>query len=136
MRTSYYRSNSRPSYQSNFRGYSRPQGNFRQQIRGGRMSNEALMRAIQASKIGAQKNIDQPEAAPVILKKFTDFKLSQTLLHNISKKGYAVTTPIQDKTIGPIMEGRDVVGIANTGTGKTAAFLIPLIEKVLSLIHI
>lgn len=62
---------------------------------------------------------------------FADFKLSFPLLRSIEQKGYARPTPIQDKIIPLILQGRDVVGLANTGTGKTAAFLIPLIEKVL-----
>jgi ATP-dependent RNA helicase DeaD/ATP-dependent RNA helicase RhlE len=48
------------------------------------------------------------------------------------EKGYKIPTPIQDQGIDPILKGRDFVGIANTGTGKTAAFLIPLINKVLN----
>jgi len=62
---------------------------------------------------------------------FVDFKISDILKSNIVKKGYSEPTPIQDKVIPHILAGQDVFGIANTGTGKTAAFLIPLIEKVL-----
>lgn len=62
---------------------------------------------------------------------FADFKVEEKLKLNISKKGYTTPTPIQDKAIPHVLEGRDVVGIANTGTGKTAAFLIPLINKVI-----
>ncbi len=61
---------------------------------------------------------------------FADFKISQTLKNNIIAKGYETPTPIQDRAIPHILQGTDVVGIANTGTGKTAAFLIPLINKV------
>lgn len=64
------------------------------------------------------------------LNEFTDFKISGLLLKNIIDKGYTIPTQIQDQTILPILEGRDVIGIANTGTGKTAAFLVPLLEKV------
>ncbi len=63
--------------------------------------------------------------------KFVDFKIEESLKKNIIKKGYQEPTPIQDKVIPLILEGRDVVGIANTGTGKTAAFLIPIINKVI-----
>ncbi len=62
---------------------------------------------------------------------FTDFDIQERLKHNITHKGYVSPTPIQDRTIPHILKGEDVVGIANTGTGKTAAFLIPLINKVL-----
>jgi len=59
---------------------------------------------------------------------FTDFEVSTLLKANILSKGYKDPTPIQDKVIPAIINGKDVIGIANTGTGKTAAFLIPLIE--------
>ncbi len=61
---------------------------------------------------------------------FNDLKISKILKNNILKKGYSNPTPIQDAAIPHVLEGKDVVGIANTGTGKTAAFLVPLIEKV------
>ncbi len=63
---------------------------------------------------------------------FSDFAIHPRLKEEILKKGYELPTPIQDKAIPHILGGEDVVGIANTGTGKTAAFLIPLINKVLS----
>lgn len=63
---------------------------------------------------------------------FTDFQIDNRLKTNIATKGYFVPTPIQDKSIPHIIRGSDLVGIANTGTGKTAAFLIPLINKVLT----
>ncbi len=62
---------------------------------------------------------------------FLDFPFEGRLKSNIEKKGYKTPTEIQDKTIPFIMDGKDVIGIANTGTGKTAAFLLPLINKVL-----
>lgn len=67
----------------------------------------------------------------VVSHSFADFQVSNELKRNIIQRGYEAPTPIQDKAIPPILEGRDLIGIANTGTGKTAAFLIPLIDKVL-----
>jgi len=61
---------------------------------------------------------------------FADFKVEKIIKLNIKNKGYLTPTPIQDKAIPLIIKGQDVVGVANTGTGKTAAFLIPLIDKV------
>ncbi len=61
---------------------------------------------------------------------FSDFAISDKLKRNIAEKGYTTPTIIQEQTIPHILEGQDVIGIANTGTGKTAAFLIPLINKV------
>lgn len=60
---------------------------------------------------------------------FSDFNVSDVLKKNIAYKGYETPTPIQDQVIPHILKGKDVVGLANTGTGKTAAFLIPLIDK-------
>lgn len=71
-----------------------------------------------------------PEAPYVAKNKFADFDIHPKLKENIVAKGYVSTTPIQDQSIPHILQGKDVVGIANTGTGKTAAFLIPLINKV------
>lgn len=64
--------------------------------------------------------------------RFVDFRIDGRLKNNITKKGYGEPTPIQDKVIPLLLQGRDVVGIANTGQGKTAAFLIPAINNVLS----
>lgn len=61
---------------------------------------------------------------------FADFPLHGEIQRNITEHGYTTPTPIQDQAILPILEGKDVIGIANTGTGKTAAFLLPLIHKV------
>ena len=62
---------------------------------------------------------------------FLDFNLQDLLKRNIHDKSYVSPTPIQDRSIPHIIRGEDLVGIANTGTGKTAAFLIPLINKVI-----
>ncbi|MEX0621475.1 MAG: DEAD/DEAH box helicase [Candidatus Woykebacteria bacterium] len=61
---------------------------------------------------------------------FADFDIAPVLKQNISAKGYTHPTPIQDEAIEPLLAGRDLIGIANTGTGKTAAFLVPLINKI------
>jgi superfamily II DNA/RNA helicase len=60
---------------------------------------------------------------------FADFPFGSELHHNISTKGYVSPSAIQDQAIPHIIEGRDVIGLANTGTGKTAAFLLPIIER-------
>jgi len=61
---------------------------------------------------------------------FSDFQLNETVNRNIISRGFDKPTAIQDQAILPVMEGRDLIGVANTGTGKTAAFLLPLITKV------
>ncbi len=62
---------------------------------------------------------------------FADFAIDSRLKQAVVTKGYVLPTPIQDRTIPHVLKGVDLVGIANTGTGKTAAFLLPLIHKVL-----
>lgn len=62
---------------------------------------------------------------------FQDFDLDSRLKQIISLRGYKTPTPIQDKAIPGAIKGVDVVGVANTGTGKTAAFLLPLINKII-----
>ena len=67
---------------------------------------------------------------PMVKGPFGSLGLNKTLVSAISKKGYRQPTPIQRKSIPLIMSGRDIVGMARTGSGKTAAFLIPIIEKL------
>lgn len=61
---------------------------------------------------------------------FDDFGLHPQIIQNIKERGYTNPTPIQDQGIPVLMQNRDIVGIANTGTGKTAAFLLPLVHKI------
>ncbi|MDW7692086.1 DEAD/DEAH box helicase [Flammeovirgaceae bacterium SG7u.111] len=63
-------------------------------------------------------------------KSFEDFKLNKQLLNAIADAGYTTPTPIQEKAIPRILAGQDIFGIAQTGTGKTAAYLLPLLMKV------
>lgn len=62
---------------------------------------------------------------------YSDLNLDSRLLSAIESLGYTEATPIQEQAIPPILQGKDVAGLAQTGTGKTAAFLIPLIERIL-----
>ena len=61
---------------------------------------------------------------------FQAMGLGANLLKAITRKGYSVPTPIQRKTIPLVIDGQDVVGMARTGSGKTCAFVIPMIEKL------
>jgi ATP-dependent RNA helicase RhlE len=61
---------------------------------------------------------------------FTDLLLTPAMRDAIARAGYSIPTPIQAQAIGPILEGRDLIGCAQTGTGKTAAFAIPTIERL------
>ena len=79
------------------------------------------------------KKVEEQTVAPVYKAQhtFEDFAIAKQVKLNIATKGYTTPTPIQDKAIPHLLECRDIIASANTGTGKTAAFLIPLINNVL-----
>jgi ATP-dependent RNA helicase RhlE len=64
--------------------------------------------------------------------RFEDFEIDPILMRNLKAKGFEVPSPIQDQTVPLGLQGRDVIGIANTGTGKTAAFAIPVIHGLIT----
>ncbi|HUH33645.1 MAG TPA: DEAD/DEAH box helicase, partial [Daejeonella sp.] len=61
---------------------------------------------------------------------FEDFKLNRQILNAVADAGYTTPTPIQQKAIMPILSGQDIMGVAQTGTGKTAAFVLPILMKL------
>lgn len=109
------------------------QGNYRNRGRGNfRRSKKTPELNIRYFIQKVKQDLNTTEVKPQVVENtFADFSLDQRLLRNITQKGFSAPTPIQDKAIPPLLEGRDVIGLANTGTGKTAAFLIPLINKML-----
>jgi len=124
-------SNSRPGSRPPFRG-----GNGGGQ--GGRPFRGGGRGAPKGSSIDISKFVnkavqtDVPEAPFVPQHRFADFGFDTRILANLATKGYINPSPIQDRSIPHVMQGQDVVGIANTGTGKTAAFLLPLINKAIT----
>ena len=74
-------------------------------------------------------NLPDPGNAPSA--NFADFQLDPKILKAVEEQGYTQATPIQAKAIPVVLEGRDVMGAAQTGTGKTAAFTLPIIQKLL-----
>ena len=64
--------------------------------------------------------------------KFSEFALRPEILQAVAEAGYQTPTPIQERAIPAILTGRDLLGIAQTGTGKTAAFVLPMIERLAS----
>lgn len=106
---------------------SRPQGGSRP--KGGKRNFQEM--PIDLSKLINKAQAPEEVAPFTPVHSFTDFPVDDQLKDNIVEKGYALPTPIQDQSIPHVLNGEDIVGIANTGTGKTAAFLIPLIDKVL-----
>lgn len=95
-----------------------------------KLPNRELMEAIRTVQLINSSKTAETDEAYTPKNGFSDFALTEQLKANILAKNYLRPTPVQDKAIPAILEGRDVIGIANTGTGKTAAFLIPLINKV------
>ncbi|WP_020086931.1 DEAD/DEAH box helicase [Hyphomicrobium zavarzinii] len=61
---------------------------------------------------------------------FSDLRLAEPILKALNEEGYTTPTPIQAKAIPPVMEGRNLLGIAQTGTGKTAAFALPILNRL------
>jgi ATP-dependent RNA helicase DeaD len=68
----------------------------------------------------------EPNAKPI---SFADLGLSEAVLAAVRAVGYESPSPIQQAAIPPLLEGRDVLGQAQTGTGKTAAFALPLLAR-------
>ncbi|MEK7068197.1 MAG: DEAD/DEAH box helicase [Patescibacteria group bacterium] len=125
----------KPRFQKPF---NRPQGGFshagpgKPWQRGGRGGKQGFKQAsFDPSQFINKSVIEEVVEEFIPEHAFADFAVDQRLKKNIEHKGYVVPTPIQDRAINHILRGEDVVGIANTGTGKTAAFLIPLVDKVL-----
>src|SRR3989344_5708948 len=128
----------RKSFKPRFRGASassRPHGGFRHGApshrsrggQGGRHMGDRIDPAKFVNKAVITEEIEhfKPEH------RFEAFKIDDQLKRAVIAKGYSEPTPIQDRGIPHILQRVDVIGIANTGTGKTAAFLVPLIDKVL-----
>ena len=63
-------------------------------------------------------------------KKFEEFNLNRQILNAVEDAGFTVATPIQEKAIGPVLSGQDLFGIAETGTGKTAAYVLPILMQL------
>lgn len=76
--------------------------------------------------------IDQVIAPYVPIHKFVDFGFLDSIVINLNTKGYVTPTRIQDESIPHILAGRDVIGLADTGSGKTGAFVLPIIQKLLN----
>ena len=89
-------------------------------------SETDLIKSIEYSKKAVASN-EAPMFIPV--NSFDSFDIHPQIKRNIKTKRFEVPSPVQDTAIPNILAGRDVIGIANTGTGKTAAYLIPLIHK-------
>jgi len=81
--------------------------------------------------VSIQADQTQPDLGNLPTANFADFQLDPKILKAVADQGYTQATPIQAKAIPVVLEGKDVMGAAQTGTGKTAAFILPIIQKLL-----
>jgi ATP-dependent RNA helicase RhlE len=114
-------------YKSNNRNSSGRSGGNRGGNRGGKRRGEYIdpQRFIRPATIQLQEEY-------VSKHRFIDFALDPILQANLMAKGFEVPSPIQDQTIALGLEGKDIIGIASTGTGKTAAFVLPIMQALIS----
>ncbi|HUO50605.1 MAG TPA: DEAD/DEAH box helicase [Candidatus Paceibacterota bacterium] len=103
-------------------------GSSRYAPRGG--NSRRATQGIDVSRFINTTPLAEKAPAYVATHQFADFEIDQRIKENIARKGYVTPSAIQDQAIPHILQGRDLVGIANTGTGKTGAFLIPLLDTV------
>ncbi|MAZ56166.1 hypothetical protein CL653_00005, partial [bacterium] len=115
------------------RSYSggRAGGRNRNSFRGGRQKGGRKMPTFNPSQFINRNPANEVVEVYTPKHRFGDFGLDKKLVHTLSTIGLETPSPIQDQIIPHILEGKDVVGLAETGTGKTAAFLLPLIHKTL-----
>ncbi|MDO8570667.1 MAG: DEAD/DEAH box helicase [Candidatus Daviesbacteria bacterium] len=121
-------------YQKNthIRSFKGGQNNFSRPRHGGFSGGGRKMRSLPANPdlFIKKASLNTETEEYVSQNSFESFNFHPVLKSNIDYKGYKTLTPIQDQAIPYILEGRDLIGLASTGTGKTAAFLIPLIEQM------
>ena len=111
----------------------KPSGNSRRHFAPHRRrGNNRKSSTIDASRFINKATALEEEAPYVPVHTFDTFGLNQYTTATLRHIGYKTPSPIQDQSIPPALEGKDVIGLANTGTGKTAAFLLPTIEKLLA----
>lgn len=109
----------------------RPSGGGGNRRRGGGNGGGRKMTTFDPSQFINKNPIEITEEIYEAKNTFETFGLNQKLATNVINLGLTIPSPIQDQIIPEIMAGNDVIGLAQTGTGKTAAFLLPLIEKTL-----
>jgi superfamily II DNA/RNA helicase len=117
------------SYQTRSRGGRKPYPVYSSSNRSRRPANRNQKKYIDPARFVQVATVS--ETAPYEPKhRFADFRLNPVLKQNLTSKGYLTPSPIQDQTIPAALEGQDIIGIAGTGTGKTAAFALPTLSKL------
>ncbi len=108
------------------------QGSSSKRFSGGRPQQKKTLPTYNPTVFMKKVQEQVAEQAYIPKHNFADFLIEPQLKNNIVKKGYKIPTPIQDQVIPLLLQGKDVIATANTGTGKTAAFLIPLVNNILT----
>ncbi len=120
---------------NNFR-HNRSRSNKKYNNRNNRRSNRGGRKESTLNpQLFISKNVDFPEQVKKKRyegKKFLEYGLSNALENNLSRKGFIYSTEVQEQVIEKILQGTDVFAISQTGSGKTGAFLIPMVEKLLN----
>lgn len=111
-------------------GAGRRSASFARKSAGGFGGGNRFAQKIDFSKFVKKAEPKVEQVKYVAKHTFADFPFNEQLQKNIAKKGFVHPTPIQDQSIMTVLEGRDFFGLANTGTGKTGAFILPLIDRV------
>lgn len=114
------------------RGSNRSSEGSRGRGRGGNRGGGRKMPTFNPSQFVNQNPVELKEEVYQNKHTFADFNLHPSILKTLEEMGINTPSPIQDQIIPEIQKGNDVIGLAETGTGKTAAFLLPLIEKTLN----
>jgi len=114
-------------YKSNNRNSRRPGGGGGNSRRGGKKRGDYIdpARFVKAAS-------PREELVYESQHRFSDFAFEQVLHDNLAAKGFETPSAIQDQTINLALQGRDIIGIANTGTGKTAAFALPILQSLIT----
>jgi superfamily II DNA/RNA helicase len=116
-----------PYKNSNYRSYSGPRRNFKYQPQ--KSNKPKHGQYIDPTRfVKAATMVDEEEY--VATHKFEDFDINPLLKRNLTSNGYLIPTPIQDQAIEHALNGKDVIGVAHTGTGKTAAFAVPILHSL------
>lgn len=122
--------NTRPGAPSRSRFSGGSSSQFNRSSSASRGPRRSFKKGVIDENLFVSKAVPMEESTYVSTHTFNDFKVSPQLAKNIAEKGYVHPSPIQDQAIPVALTGADIIGIASTGTGKTAAFLIPLINKL------
>jgi ATP-dependent RNA helicase RhlE len=94
-------------------------------------NNRKKVSSIKDPNLLVKKAILKEESIYAATRSFDEMPINEKIKINLTRKGFSEPTQIQDETLEYLISGRNLMGIANTGTGKTAAFLIPIIERLL-----